>query len=391
MHAHKAACIILKLISRTLSLSLSLSLSLPLSLPRAQVYGTVWTPTPDGGGHASTTCPTCGGAYTAAYAATNVLFGVNTRDGAVAASPANKKAYIDIRGSLATPADIAKAIAAVAAAGPVANIYVASLGDEITVAGGDTSATAWTAWCATRKATAVQGCGGGKNVSTAGIIDAKGDPLSNGIYYWSEKFIHASAIGHFKTMTDQLQAGLPNCNVGANFAPTAYFTDPRDGQQYCNNYLGTTYQWVEMFRQGGMTLPWSEDWAWQSPMGSQQMVTLLIDVMRSSVIKHAAFGTDQPYASRDSNDSYTPVDMPAVPALTGSPPLMMYEGASRLCTPCAVACSQCAMRNAQCSMLTLAAGSPSACSESHMPPICHTSRSTARSARGHRVTHPIHA
>ena len=138
-------------------------------------------------------------------------------------------------------------------AGPAENIYVASLGDEITVAGGDTSAAAWTAWCATRKATAAQGCGGGGNVSTLGIGGAKGDPLSNGVYYWSEKFTHAAAIGHFKTMTDQLQAGLPNCNVGANFAPTAYFTDPRDGQQYCHNYLGTTYQWIEMFRQGGVS------------------------------------------------------------------------------------------------------------------------------------------
>ena len=296
-----------------------------------QVYGTFWTPTPNGGGFADTTCPTCGAAYTAAYAATQSLaVNVNSRDGAVAGSSANKKAYIDIRGSLGSPADIAKAIDAVKAAGPVENIYVASLGDEITVAGGDTSAAAWTAWCATRKATAAQGCGGGANVSTLGISGAKGDPLSNGVYYWSEKFIHAAAIGHFKTMTDQLQAGLPNCNVGANFAPTAYFTDARDGQQYCNNYLGTTYQWIEMFRQGGMTLPWSEDWAWQTPLGSQQMVTLLIDVMRSSVTKHTSFDTDAPYQDRavrvndTDHDAYKPLGMPAVPAATGTSPLMMY-------------------------------------------------------------------
>jgi hypothetical protein len=154
------------------------------------LYGTFWTPTPNGGGHASTTCPTCGALYNAAYASTASLFGVNTRDGAVAANRANKKAYIDIRGSLATPAAISKAIAAVAAAGPVENIYVASLGDEITVVGGDTSAVAWTAWCTTRKATAAQGCGGGRNVSHAGIVAAKGDLISNGVYYWSEKFIH---------------------------------------------------------------------------------------------------------------------------------------------------------------------------------------------------------
>jgi hypothetical protein len=30
-------------------------------------------------------------------------------------------------------------------------------------------------------------------------------------------------------------------------------------------------------------------------MGSQQMVTLLIDVMRSAVTKHAEFDREQPY------------------------------------------------------------------------------------------------
>ena len=130
--------------------------------------------------------------------------------------------YIDIRGALASPETIAKQIVAVKAAGPAENIYVVSLGDEITVAGGDTSAAAWTAWCATMKATAAQGCGGGKNISTLGIAGAKGDPLSNGYYYWSTKFVHHQAILHFKAMTDEIQLGLPNANVGANFAPTMY-------------------------------------------------------------------------------------------------------------------------------------------------------------------------
>jgi hypothetical protein len=52
------------------------------------------------------------------------------------------------------------------------------------------------------------------------------------------------------------------------------------------------------------------------------MVTLLIDVMRSSVIKHAAFDGDQPYTATDGD--YTPLDIPAITAPGGSPPLMMY-------------------------------------------------------------------
>ena len=90
-----------------------------------------------------------------------------------------------------------------------------------------------------------------------------------------------------------------------------------------------------------MTLPWSEDWAWQSPLGSQQMTTLLIDVMRSSVTKHAScFDIQNPYPSvidsppplntssgsqqQHQGQAYKPLDMPQVPVLSGSPPLMMY-------------------------------------------------------------------
>ena len=54
------------------------------------------------------------------------------------------------------------------------------------------------------------------------------------------------------------------------------------------------------------------------------MITLIIDVMRSSVTKHASFDLEAPYAARENSTVYAPLDMPAVPALTGSPPLMMY-------------------------------------------------------------------
>ena len=99
------------------------------------------------------------------------------------------------------------------------------------------------------------------------------------------------------------------------------------------NYLGETYQWLSLFREGGATLPWSEDWAWQTPIGSQQMVTLLIDVMRSSVTEHAKFDRNDPYgtaagtaaaADTAAAAEYTPVPLPAVDPVSGSPPLMMY-------------------------------------------------------------------
>jgi hypothetical protein len=40
---------------------------------------------------------------------------------------------------------------------------------------------------------------------------------------------------------------------------------------------------VTMFRSGAMTLPWGEDYAWQSPLGTQQMTTALLDLFRAGV------------------------------------------------------------------------------------------------------------
>ena len=56
------------------------------------------------------------------------------------------------------------------------------------------------------------------------------------------------------------------------------------------------------------------------------MITLLIDVMRSSVTKPAQFNTtdsSSPY-SLAIGEKYRPLDLPAVDVATGAPPLMMY-------------------------------------------------------------------
>jgi hypothetical protein len=38
-----------------------------------------------------------------------------------------------------------------------------------------------------------------------------------------------------------------------------------------------------MFRTGSMTLPWGEDYTWQSPVGTQQMTTILLDLFRAGI------------------------------------------------------------------------------------------------------------
>ena len=43
---------------------------------------------------------------------------------------------------------------------------------------------------------------------------------------------------------------------------------------------------ITIFRKGAMTLPWGEDYTWQSPIGTQQMTTILHDMFRAG-IRHA--------------------------------------------------------------------------------------------------------
>ena len=59
------------------------------------------------------------------------------------------------------------------------------------------------------------------------------------------------------------------------------------------------------------------------------MVTLMIDVMRSSVTKHASFNRSDPYVRSDVNKDYQPLPLPPVDAVSGSPPLMMYGKRTR--------------------------------------------------------------
>jgi len=96
-----------------------------------------------------------------------------------------------------------------------------------------------------------------------------------------------------------------------------------------NSYVGNYRQFIKPFRQGVLTLPWAEDWVWQSPLLSQQgvrrtimaggwvaffqecqqrsceQVTLLFDVFRSGV--------------RDDNSGPNSLGV-----WSGSPPIMFY-------------------------------------------------------------------
>ena len=208
------------------------------------------------------------------------------------ADPDNQRAYIDLRGCIGSQEEMAACLNQISnATGVKEGVIVVSLGDEITISGGNTSDAAFADWCKAEGANATVGCGGAVNTS---LLVATGIVSGNGNYYWSNKFVNTQGTSRYRALTQQIKAVLPNANVGANYPPQMYFQDPRDQQQYCHSYLGTAFQYIDFFRGGGMTLPWSEDWTWQAPVASQQVIGLLVDTLRAGVTVYDDFG-DAPY------------------------------------------------------------------------------------------------
>jgi hypothetical protein len=134
-----------------------------------------------------------------------------------------------------------------------------------------------------------------------------------------------AGIARYKAITDTIKSILPRALVGANYSPTGYAIGPADGQSYCHAYLGIVYQWIELFRKGGMTMPWSEDWTWQTPLASQQVTGLMVDALRAGVTTYATFDMEQPYGN--GTTPLAPIPKPyEVPELVpygGSPPMLM--------------------------------------------------------------------
>jgi hypothetical protein len=95
-------------------------------------------------------------------------------------------------------------------------------------------------------------------------------------YYWKLYRYHYG-IQALKEKTDILRKWLPRALIGANFSP-----------HHGEFYLGQTHKWVTLFREGGMTMPWSEDYIFQIPVGSQQMNFLSLDLFRAGIRSHPA-------------------------------------------------------------------------------------------------------
>jgi hypothetical protein len=101
------------------------------------------------------------------------------------------------------------------------------------------------------------------------VASAKRKP---GLYYYSKIYGYRYGINQLKQRTDILRRYLPNAGIGANFSP-----------HHGHMYLGTTHQWISLFREGGMTMPWGEDYIFQVPVASQQVNFLAVDMYRAAI------------------------------------------------------------------------------------------------------------
>lgn len=98
---------------------------------------------------------------------------------------------------------------------------------------------------------------------------AKSNPR---LYYHSKIYGYRYGIARLKERTDLLRRYFPKAGVGANFSP-----------HHASMYLGPTHMWISLFREGGMTMPWGEDYIWQVPVGTQQMNSLMLDMFRAGI------------------------------------------------------------------------------------------------------------
>ena len=108
------------------------------------------------------------------------------------------------------------------------------------------------------------------------------------LYYYSNLFAHDWGLSRIANATALTEKLLPAALAGANLpsmceSPTGMGYVLKNGSVHTNSYLGLTYTYIRSFREGALTLPWSEDWCFGPPVGTQQMTALLIDAFRSGV------------------------------------------------------------------------------------------------------------
>ena len=199
------------------------------------------------------------------------LFGLTPIDG----SARGPHGYVDWRGKnaaqledLLRPLDAARR----------KEISVVSLGDEIALPQPDpkTASAGFRAFLEQHGAAAadVDSASGGDLQKLEYDASDALRATKPGLFYWSRRYLHQYGISRMKELSDVLRRQLPTAGIGANFSPHG---------NAANTYLGAVFQWVSCFRQDCLTLPWSEDYAWQMPVASPQLNELSLDLLRAGV------------------------------------------------------------------------------------------------------------
>lgn len=210
--------------------------------------------------------------YTAARDEFLAMFGLalTTADPPRAASP--PRGYIDVRGQ--SPAELESTARRLVAEGLAESIAVVSLGDEIGLAHPPADPAAFHAWAQQRglKPSDLDPAAGEDWSRITYAPDAATAERLPALYYYSRLYQHEYGIAQQRALTEALRPHLPNAGIGANYSPHHGYA-----------YLGEVHQWITLFRRGGMTMPWSEDWIFQVPVCSQQVNALLLDLFRAGL------------------------------------------------------------------------------------------------------------
>lgn len=227
---------------------------------RTPIYGYTFDPLDDG-------------RHAAAVREFKQLFGLSDTK----ADSGPGRGYIDVRG-VPTPklAEHCQALGDQAQ-----HIAVVSLGDEIglpTPAGADAD-EGFRQWLRQQnlQPSAVDPAAGSDWTKIRYQTAAELKATHPGVYYWSKRYQYHYGIQAIKERTDILRRHLPNAGIGANFSPHY----PQE-----HMFLGEVFKWVSVFRADGMTLPWSEDYIWQVPVGTPQMNHINLDLFRAGLRHH---------------------------------------------------------------------------------------------------------
>lgn len=209
--------------------------------------------------------------YNAAVDEFSRMFALTPRVNEEAAKLPYPSIYVDVRGAPTAEEQYKKW----QAAGIADKFAVVSLGDEIGLSGPPADGhPAFRTWLQSKgvKPSDVDPAAGedwNKVMYNAAPDLAKTNPRQ---FYYSRLYANSFGIQKQKEVTQFIQKQLPNAGIGANYSP-----------HHGYHYLGQTHMWVTMFREGGMTLPWSEDYIWQVPVGSQQVNFISLDLFRAGI------------------------------------------------------------------------------------------------------------